>query len=128
MSVMGKYFGYEPSPIHNNRYFVVLNHEALHLTYTRGSFNIICARVMGLSYADYLRMCRDVFGAEIIGKGSKYPVATFKFSDGLMKLVKILNKRAEYLDYRRNHPYEIKDEGDKIVKYYDDERIEEVKK
>lgn len=125
---MEKYFKYEASPLHKDRYFITLNHEALHLIYTSGSFNIICARVMGLTYADYLRMCRDMFGAEIIGKGSKYPVATFKFSDGLLKLVKILNKRAEYLDYRYNHPYEIVDEGNKIVKYYDNGEKEEVEK
>ena len=124
---MKKFFTYEESPI-SKRYYIRPNHEALHLIYTTGSFNIICARVMGLTYAEYLRMCRDEFGAEIIGKGQQYPVANFKFSEGLLALVKMLNKRAEFLEYRRNHPYEIKEEENKIVKYYDDGRIEEVEK
>lgn len=124
---MIKFFNYEESPI-SRRYYIRPNHEALHLNYTTGSFNVICARVMGLTYAEYLRMCRDEFGAEIIGKGHQYPIANFKFSEGLLALVKLLNKRAEFLEYRRNHPYEIKEEENKIIKYYDDGRIEEVEK
>lgn len=124
---MSKFFTYEESPI-SKRYYIRPNHEALHLNYTTGSFNLICARVMGLTYADYLRMCRDVYGAEITGKGHKYPVANFKYSEGLLMLVKILNERAKYLEYRRLHPYEIKEEENKIVKYYDNGKVEEVEK
>lgn len=124
---MIKYFTYEESPI-SKRYYIRPNVEALHLNHTTGSFNLICARVMGLTYAEYLRMCRDVYGAELSGKGNKYPVANFKLSEELLSLVKLLNKRAEFLDYRRNHPYEIKDEGNKIVKYFDNGKIEEIER
>ena len=56
------------------KYVIRPIHENFHLDSTEGSFNVICARLMGLTYPEYLRMCRDCFGAEIIGKGSMYPV------------------------------------------------------
>ena len=53
---------------------------------------------MGLSYANYLRMCRDLFDADIIGKDSKYPVAYFTNREKLRELIKILNKKMEVID------------------------------
>ena len=47
--------------------------DKLPLKYTRGSYAILAARVMNLTYANYCRMCRDLYGAEIIGKNSYYP-------------------------------------------------------
>jgi hypothetical protein len=49
-------------------------------------------------------MCRDCFGAEIIGKGSKYPVAYFKLSKGLNDLIEQLNARANLVLWEREHP------------------------
>lgn len=79
-------------------------HENFHLKYTEGSYNIICARLMGLTYPQYLRMCRDCFGAEIIGKGSNYPVAYFKRSKELDALIELLNVRANLVLWEREHP------------------------
>jgi len=59
-----------------------------------GSWAVFEARVMGLSYANYLRMCRDEFGAKICGKNCLYPVAYFDNTDKVKKLIKFLNKRA----------------------------------
>ena len=50
---------------------------------------------MGLSYANYLRMCRDRYGADIIGKGNKYPVAFFEKNKKADELVSILNSKAK---------------------------------
>ena len=77
------------------KFFICPNHDRLHLEYTNGSFNIICARIMGLSYANYLRMCRDRYGADIIGKGCKYPVAFFEKNKKADELVSILNSKAK---------------------------------
>lgn len=91
------YFTYEETPYHPGKYMVRPVHCNLPLTYTEGSYNILAARLMNLGYADYLRMCRDLYGAEIIGKNCMYPVAYFNGeTDSLKDLVKILNKRAEY--------------------------------
>ena len=99
-----KCFEREESANYPGKYIIRSVHDNFHLDYTEGSFNIICARLMGLSYSDYLRMCRDCFGAEIIGKGSNYPVAYFKLSQELMDLIEQLNARANLVLWEREHP------------------------
>ena len=99
-----KCFIKDESASHPGKWIVLPVHENFHLSSTTGSFNVICARVMGLSYPQYLRMCRDCFGAEIIGKGSNYPVAYFKRSKELDALVDNLNARANLILWERNHP------------------------
>ena len=69
-----------------------------------GLFGVICARLFGLSYANYLRMCRDCFGAEIMGKNSMYPVAYFKRSKELDAVIDNLNARANMVLWEREHP------------------------
>ena len=99
-----KCFVREESPYYPGKYTIRPIHEAFYLDSTEGSFNLICARLFGLEYADYLRMCRDHFGAEIIGKGSAYPVAYFKLSQGLADLIEQLNARANFVLWEREHP------------------------
>ena len=70
-------------------------------------------------------MCRDEFGAEIIGKDKLYPVAYFNFGEGLSALTKWLDTRAKYILYRHNHPYEIEKNDNEIIKYYDNGSIEQ---
>ena len=99
-----KVFSREESVSYPGKYIIRVDLDKFHLNYTEGSYNVICARLMGLSYAQYLRMCRDCFGAEIIGKGSMYPVAYFKFSEKLVDLVESLNARANLVLWEREHP------------------------
>lgn len=90
-----EYFYLDEYPIQNEHYTIRANFDNFNLKYTTGSYNIIPARVMGLSYAQYLRMVHDELGAEIIGKGHKYPVAIFKKSKEVSQFIKLLNTRAE---------------------------------
>lgn len=99
-----KCFIKDESTSHPGKYIIRPIHENFHLNSTEGSFNIICARLMGLSYAQYLRMCRDCFDAEIIGKGSMYPVAYFKRSKKMDDLIDNLNARANMVLWEREHP------------------------
>lgn len=99
-----KCFQREESASYPGRYLIKPIHENFHLEGTEGSYNVICARVMGLTYAQYLRMCRDCFGAEIVGKGHLYPLAYFKFSEGLIALEDNLNARANLILWEREHP------------------------
>ena len=99
-----KCFEREESASYPGKYIIRPNHDNFHLDYTEGSFNVICARLMGLTYPEYLRMCRDCFGAEIIGKGSMYPVAYFKLSKELNDLIENLNVRANLVLWEREHP------------------------
>ena len=99
-----KCFIKEESASHPGKWMVRPIYENFHLDNTKGSFNLICARLMSLTYPQYLRMCRDCFGAEIIGKNSNYPVAYFKRGGGLEALIDLLNARANLVLWEREHP------------------------
>lgn len=99
-----EYFTFEESPYNKGIYMIAPKHDLLSLKSTSGSYNIICARLMNLSYAQYLRMCRDILGAEIRGKGSLYPVAFFEKNNTTHQFLKILNLRAATALHRRAFP------------------------
>ena len=99
-----KCFMREESMSHPGKYMISPIHDNFHLDSTEGSFNLICARLLNISYANYLRLCRDEFGAEIIGKGSMYPVAYFKRSKEFDALIDLLNARATMVLWEREHP------------------------
>ena len=99
-----KVFYRDESASYPGKYIVRADLDKFHLEYTEGSYNVIGARLMGLTYAQYLRMCRDCFGAEIIGKGSNYPVVYFKLSKELNDLIEQLNARANLVLWEREHP------------------------
>ena len=94
---MNKYFYYERSPYKSNYFLIRLHHENLPIGGTLGSCNVLMARICNLSYASYLRMCRDKFNAQIIGKGTIYGMAYFPVEkeSKVKELVKILNERTE---------------------------------
>ena len=94
------YFNYEESPIQKGKYIILPNHSKLPLKGTNGSYAVLAARLMNLGYADYLRMCRDLYGAEIYGKNNYYPIAYFNLTDELKALVNILNQRAREVLYK----------------------------
>lgn len=58
-----------------------------------GSYNVAPARVLGLSYADYLRFLRDSFPEQVIleGKGGYYVKPFWKFSPEMIKFIDLLN-------------------------------------
>lgn len=97
-------FYLEESPYHPGMSMIAVHHDMFHLTGTKGSYHLIQARLMNLPYAQYLRMCRDVCGAEIIGKNSMYPVAYFKDKNKAKGLVNLLNSRATLVLWEREHP------------------------
>lgn len=111
-------FCVDESPVQVGKYMIVPKHENFFLGETSGSYNVICARLFELSYAQYLRMCRDVLGAEIIGRNSYYPVAYF--SDKIMadRLCKLLNARANYVLWMREHKDDF-EEKEKYVKAFE---------
>lgn len=89
---MKTYFKLEESPYNPGKYVIRLIHENLPLGIVNGSCNVLAARICGLSWAEYLRMCRDVYEAELVGKNEKYPVAYFANNTKTKELVTLLNK------------------------------------
>ena len=112
---MEKYFYLEESPLYNNQYIIRLNHDKfLFPTGTSGSYNVFIARVLNLSYADYLRYSRDRLGAELVGKQSRYVVAYYDKNQTTEAFVKLLNKRMEYIMHEHSFPYEYKEENGEV--------------
>ena len=112
---MEKYFYLEESPIYKNKCIIRLNHDKfLFPTGTSGSYNVFIARVLNLSYADYLRYSRDRLGAELVGKQSRYVVAYYDKNQTTEAFVKLLNKRMEYIMHEHRFPYEYKEENGEV--------------
>lgn len=95
------YFLFDESPMQVGKYLIRPNYPLLPLKGTKGSYGILEARIMNLPYADYLRMCRDLYGAEVIGKNHMYPVAFFQDKKKAQSLIDELNKRAKILLNKR---------------------------
>jgi hypothetical protein len=99
-----KIFKAEKSAIHQNKWIITIDHDNFYCKSTIGSYHVLEARVMGLSYANYLRMCRDIYHAEVIGKGSLYPVAYFTYCSDASEVVRQLNIRATAIVWNKEHP------------------------
>lgn len=118
-----KYFYLEDSPYMPTYYCIYINHGNFPFEgKVYGSYGLMPARLLHLTYANYLRLCRDVLGATLIGKGSKYIVPYFRMTPEVQQFVKLLNKRAGMAIFEHDHPYdlEIKLNGE-IVKKGDNE-------
>ena len=91
-----------------------------------GSYDVFIAKLLGLSYPDYLRWARDRLGAELIGKNRKYITILFDNNETVQTLIKILNLRLEYIINEREFPYNYKEEDGKVerVPFEEDESNE----
>ena len=104
---MENYFYLDDSPVYKDKMIIRLHMDKLPFpTGTEGSYNVFPARLMNLSYADYLRYCRDRVGAELIGKNNKYVVPYFDDTQTVRGLVKLLNKRLEYVMLEQEYPFD----------------------
>lgn len=57
------------------------------------SYNVVPARIMGLSFPSFLRFARDRYNAVLGGQSQKYVTMTFKDKKDCQNLCDILNKR-----------------------------------
>ncbi len=80
---------------HPEGYMIKVNYEVLDFEKNKfmGSYGVLAARVLGLSFADWLRYCRDEHGAKIRGKNAYYPYPLFPIKP--TALVAILNREIE---------------------------------
>lgn len=62
-----------------------------------GSFNVLLARLLGLSYPDSLRYFRDYYNARIEGKEGWYCVMRFDSEKDCQRLCDLLSSRWEQI-------------------------------
>lgn len=100
-NLMNNYF-YMDTCSQPGKFMISLNHELIGThRLPKGSYNILMARLMHLTYPEYCRMCRDMYKGEIIGKNHKYPVVYFnKMTDG-QPLCTELNRRMSILKEKK---------------------------
>ena len=100
-----EYFTLEESPYRPGKYTIRINFDKFPSQLsTSGSFNLLPARLLNLSYPQYLRFCRDMVGGEIVGKKSIYPVAYFDKTMTTNAFVRLLNSRMNLVIWEREHP------------------------
>lgn len=100
-----EYFSLEESPYRPGKYTIRINFDKFPSQLsTSGSFNLLPARLLNLSYAQYLRFCRDMVGGEIVGKKSVYPIAYFDKTMTTNAFVRLLNSRMNLVIWEREHP------------------------
>ena len=104
VGVLNKYFYYDESPIVPS--YVILRPDLTQIPNGKmvSSWNILPARLLCISYADYLRFCRDILGAMVIGKNTRYPIPYFKVNKEFRQFVRLLNKRVELILWEKEHP------------------------
>ena len=95
---MRYYFTLEESPYQPGYNTINIHEEKVNIGPTSGSRNVFMARLMNLSWTDFLRLCRDNYGAKLIGKKSIYVVPYFpKNEKGGKALCQELNKRMDFV-------------------------------
>lgn len=100
-----EYFVLEESPSRHGKYTIHLNFDKFPSQLsTSGSFNLLPARLLNLSYAQYLRFCRDIVGGEIAGKNTIYPIVYFNKTMTTNAFVRLLNSRMNLVVWEREHP------------------------
>ena len=114
---MGKYFYLEESPTYSNKYLIKIKHDEFLFPHgTAGSYNVFIARVMNLSYAQYLRFARDQLGAELIGRNRLYVLPYFVRNKETDMFIRLLNSRMEYIMNEHNNPYDYSEVDGKVVR------------
>lgn len=94
---MNKYINYEKEPI--QKLYRLVKSDIVYdtIVYTDSSYNVLYARLLGLSWANFLRFIRDNYDAEIKGKESLYPVFWFKNKAKVSELANLLDERFKYV-------------------------------
>lgn len=93
-----KYFHIEESASNSEYNLIKVRDDLPYVRSTRGSLTVLQARLLGLSWADFCRFCRDTLDAKVYGKNSMYPTIYFpKNSEKVNKYLDLLNTRMEYV-------------------------------
>ncbi len=95
---MNVYFVLDETPLNRKNYMLRPNfdNEEIEWTGLQGSWNVLPARVLGISYDTYLRFCRDELGARIVGKEGRYPYPYFQMNQATKDFLVFLNKNCQF--------------------------------
>lgn len=104
---MKTYFRLIESPIYPEKYIITIDPVDFPFpNKMTGSLDLLCARLLNLDYITYLRYMRDVLGAEIQGKRSRYMIVYLDKTDDVKSFLKLLNARMNYVMNEQKYPYD----------------------
>ena len=110
-----KYFSLQPHPVYQDKHIIYFDCPSKYFPKgTDGSYDVFIARLLGLSYPDYLRYARDRLGAELIGKNRRYITVLFNKNETTQAFITLLNTRLKFIINRRNFPYNYKEENGEV--------------
>lgn len=111
-----QYFKLEQLAAYPGLYQIVMDYDLFPPMRTEGVYQVFPARLLSLSWANYLRFCRDVLNAVIIGHAI-YPIIAFRKNNITRQYLKYLNTLTEFIMIERAHPYDLyRDEDGKVVR------------
>ena len=113
---MGKYFYLQRNPVYQDKYEIYFDYPVKYFPKgTDGSYNVFIARLLGLSYPDYLRWARDRLGAELVGKNKRYITVLFNGNNSTTQVfINLLNTRFKYIINEHDFPYTYKEANGEV--------------
>ena len=92
-----KHLYIDENPFYEGTYLLFLKTNEYGWGKLPGHMGILGARLLQISYPDYLRYCRDYYGAKILGKKDRVPHLVFTDKKLLEKLAKELDSRLDII-------------------------------
>lgn len=99
-----KYVYVDENPYYPGTYLIFFNAHQFGWGPISGTLHILGARLLNTTYDNYLRICCNNFGAEIVGKKDKVPRPCFKDKSKAEKLAKIFEERLSYAISQKSVP------------------------
>ena len=91
-----------------NRYIIAIDDDLRDEFYIgglkEGSYHILQALLLNMNYPTYLRFCRDIGGAELIGKNDLYVIPVFKKTSEAIQIVDMLNAQINLVVWEKKNP------------------------
>lgn len=91
-----KAFFLDQVPWDLNSYIISNNFDQIPMPTIYTSYQLLQARLVGMTYAEFLEFCRDYLGAQVIKRiNMRYASVYFKNTPEVRKFVDILNQKFE---------------------------------
>ena len=92
-----KHLYIDENPYYNGTYLLIFKTNEYGWGKLSGHMGILGARLLQIDYVDYLRYCRDYYGAKIMGKKNAVPYLVFTDKKLVEKLGRILDSRLDII-------------------------------
>lgn len=99
-----KHLYIDENPYYNGTYLLIFKTNEYGWGQLPGHMGILGARLLQIDYVDYLRYCRDYYGAKIIGKKNAVSYLVFTDKKLVEKLAAELDRRLEIILNQNNVP------------------------